>query len=295
MHVHSFVQDDESAYGFTVLFGGDAGHLHIFHTFQLVEEFFYLTRVDVLTAPDNHVFDASCDAVVAILILHSEITGMQEPVPVDDFGCGFGILIVAFHGVVSAVAHFALYTYGTFFSGFGVDNLYFRMLEVASYGVATHVERVVYPGGGHSWSSFGQPVNAGHLHVHFLFHLSHQFYRAEGTGHDARTEARHVKHVEHRMVQFGDEHGGHTVECRATFFVDGGQYYQRVETFHHYFRTAVCQAVHGGEYHAEAVKQRYADAEFVVGGKFHVLARQETVVGNVVVGKHDALRESCSA
>ena len=62
------------------------------------------------------------------------------------------------------------------------------MFKVVSYGIATYIERVVYPGGGHSGSSFGQPVNAGYLHVHFLFHLLHQLYRAEGTCHDTRTE-----------------------------------------------------------------------------------------------------------
>ena len=69
-----------------------------------------------------------------------------------------------------------------------------------SYGIATYIERVVYPGGGHSGSSFGQPVNAGYLHVHFLFHLLHQLYRAEGTCHDTRTEAGHVEHTEVKVI-----------------------------------------------------------------------------------------------
>ena len=57
-----------------------------------------------------------------------------------------------------------------------------------------------------------------------------------------------------------------------------GENYQWVEAFHHYFSTAVCQAVHGGKYHAKAVEQWYADAELVIGGKLHVLTGKETVV-----------------
>ena len=295
MHIHSFVQDDESAYGFTVFLRGNTGYLHVFYAFQLIEELFYLAGIDIFTTADNHVLDASCDAVIAVLVLHSKVSRVQETVLVNDFGRGFRVFVVTLHGVVSAVAHFTLYAYGTLFSGFGVDNLYFRMFKVVSYGIATYIERVVYPGGGHSGSSFGQPVNAGHLHVHFLFHLLHQLYRAEGTCHDTRTEAGHVEHVEHRMVQFGNEHGGYAVKCRAALLVDRGEHYQRVEAFHHYFCTAVCQAVHGGKYHAKAVEQWYADAELVIGGKLHVLTGKETVVGNVVVGKHDAFRESRSA
>ena len=40
------------------------------------------------------------------------------------------------------------------------------------------------------------------------------------------------------------------------------------------------------------MEQWYADAELVISGKLHVLTGKETVVGNVVVGKHDAFRES---
>ncbi len=295
MHIHSFVQDDESAYGFTVLFRRNTGYLHIFYAFQLIEELFYFARINILTTADNHVLDAPCDAVIAVLVLYSKVSRVQEAVLVNDFGCSFRVFVVPFHGVVAAVAHFTLYAYRTFFSGFGVDDFYFRMLKVVPYGVATYVERVVYPGGRHSGSSFGQPVNAGYLHVHFLFHLLHQLYRAEGTCHDARTEAGHVEHIEHRMVQFGNEHGGYAVKRRAAFLVNGSEHYQRVEAFHHYFCAAVCQAVHGGKYHTEAMEQWYTDAKFVIGGKLHVFTGKKAIVGNVVVGKHDTFRKSCSA
>ena len=40
------------------------------------------------------------------------------------------------------------------------------------------------------------------------------------------------------------------------------------------------------------MKERYAATKLIVGGEFHMLTRQETVVGDVVVGKHYPFRES---
>ena len=57
------------------------------------------------------------------------------------------------------------------------------------------------------------------------------------------------------MVQLGNEHRGYTVQSRATFLMYGGENYQWVEAFHHYFRTAMCQTVHGGKYYTEAVEE----------------------------------------
>lgn len=92
VHIHSFVQDDESAYGFTVLLRGNAGYLHVFYAFQLIEELFYLAGIDIFTTADNHVLDASCDAVIAVLVLYSKVSRVQKAVLINDFGCGFRVL-----------------------------------------------------------------------------------------------------------------------------------------------------------------------------------------------------------
>ena len=51
--------------------------------------------------------------------------------------------------------------------------------------------------------------------------------------------------------------------------------------------------VHCCQHHTKTVEQRYADTKFVICGKAHVLTGKETVVGNIVVGKHNSFRESC--
>ena len=97
------------------------------------------------------------------------------------------------------------------------------------------------------------------------------------------------------MIQFGNKHGRYAIEGRTPFLVDGSQDQQRVETLNHHLCTAMCQAVHGGQYHSETMEQRYTDTQFVVGGEFHVFSCQKSVVGDVVVGQHDAFGESRSA
>ena len=66
--------------------------MHILHTFQFVEELFNLSRIDIFATTDNHIFDASGDAVIAVFIFHAKVTGVKETVLVDYFGCGFGFL-----------------------------------------------------------------------------------------------------------------------------------------------------------------------------------------------------------
>ena len=176
-----------------------------------------------------------------------------------------------------------------------VDDAHLGVLEVAAHGVVARFGRVIYAAVRHARRGLRQAVDAGHLHEHLFLHLLHQFHGAERARHDARAQAAHVEHAEHRVVQLGDEHRGHAVEGRATLLVDGGQHHQRVEALHHHLRAAVRQAVHRGQHHAEAVEQGDADAELVFLRELHVLARQEAVVGDVVVGQHDALGEARGA
>ena len=56
------------------------------------------------------------------------------------------------------------------------------------------------------------------------------------------------------MVELSDEHGGHAIDGRAPFLVDGGEYEQGVKLLNHHLCAAVRQAVHGGQHHAEAME-----------------------------------------
>ena len=53
------------------------------------------------------------------------------------------------------------------------------------------------------------------------------------------------------------------------------------------------QTVHGSKHYTEAMEERYTDAEFVFRSKLHVFTGEETIVGNVVMGQHNPLWETC--
>ena len=64
--------------------------------------------------------------------------------------------------------------------------------------------------------------------------LNNGFYIGEGgaAGHDARAQMGQVEGVEIRVVQLGDEHGGHAVDRRGALLVQGLQHEPRVEILH---------------------------------------------------------------
>ena len=74
--------------------------------------------------------------------------------------------------------------------------------------------------------------------------------------------------------------------------MDRRQHNQRIELLDHNLRAAVCQDIHGCQYDTEAVEQRNTAAEFVFSREFHMLARQQTIIGNVIVSQHDPFRET---
>ena len=97
------------------------------------------------------------------------------------------------------------------------------------------------------------------------------------------------------MVEFGDEHGRHSIERRTPFLMYGGKYDERVELLDHDLCASMGETVHGGEHHAEAMEERHTDAEFVLVGEAHRLAREETIVGNVVMREHHPFWKSRGA
>ncbi len=70
------------------------------------------------------------------------------------------------------------------------------------------------------------------------------------------------------------------------------QYHKRIELLNHHLRTAVGETVHRGQHHTEAMEQRYAYAQLVFLCECHVLACDETIVGDVVMREHHTLREA---
>ena len=262
----------------------------------MIQELLDLAWVDVLTTADNHILDTTGNAVESLLVLHAQVARVQIAVLVYHLGRGCGVLVVTLHHVESLAAHLALHAYGALLARLGVEHLHVYKRIVATHGLASLLEGVVQAGLRHTRRTLGESIHAGDGHIHLLAHLLHQLYRAQTSGHDTRTQTGQVEHIEHRVVQLGYKHRGHTIEGCTALFGHRCQHHQRVEFLDHHLGTSVCQAVHSGQHHAEAVEQRHAHAELVVLCKSHVLACKVSVVGYTVVSQHHALGESgCSA
>jgi alanyl-tRNA synthetase len=142
----------------------------------------------LLSSSDDHIFDTASNAVVTILILDSKVSRVQESICINHLCSSLRILVVTFHGIVTTVTHLSLNSYRTFLSCFRVENLHLSKLIITSYSCATHLERVVHARMRHSWRCLSKSINTGHLHVHLLFHLSHEFNRTKRTRHDTDTK-----------------------------------------------------------------------------------------------------------
>ena len=294
-HRRALLQDDERADLFAIFLRRHAGYLHIFHARQVVKELFQFARVDVLATPDNHVFDATRDAVIALLVFHAQVAAMQEAVLVDNLGGRFRILVITLHDEVTFATHFTLFAHSAFFARFGIQHLDFRERIFLADRSATLFEGVFDDRVRHAWRTFSQAIDTGDVrNVHLLRYRAHQFNWAKRAGHDAGTERSEVEHREHRMIQLGDEHGRDAIQSRASFLMDRRQDDERIELFDHDLRCAMCQDGHRSQYHAEAMEKRDAAAEFVLRRIVHAFAREVTVVRDVAMCEHDAFREAGS-
>ena len=116
----------------------------------MIEELLNLTRVDVLTAADNHILDTAGNAVVAVLIHHTQVTGVQVSVLIDNLGCSLGVLVVTLHHVESLAAHLTLNANRNLLIGLGIQHLDVHELIVTSHGGVTHLIGIVYAGLAHT-------------------------------------------------------------------------------------------------------------------------------------------------
>ena len=120
---------------------------------------------------------------------------------------------------------------------------------------------------------------------------SHDFDGAGRARHDAGAQAGQIEAVELRMLQFGDEHGGHAVERGGALGVDRFERGERVE-----LRARAGSAPrrsttrhHGADHAAEAVVQRHGRADAVLFGGVQRERDRHAVVDQVAVREQHAL------
>src|SRR4030042_1670965 len=95
---------DESGHTLAPLLVGESYDRTLLYLRPLVELLFHLTRIDVLTACNNEVFESVHNVEIAGRVEQADVAG-AEPLTLPECGTGlFGIVQVAFHDVATAHA-----------------------------------------------------------------------------------------------------------------------------------------------------------------------------------------------
>ena len=289
--------DDPGAELFAVFLVGHAHHLHVLHLGVAVQEFFNLARVDVLAATDHHVLDAADDVHVALGVHGGQVAGVHPAVGVNGL-MGFGrVFPIAMHHRIALGAELATLTAGHDGAGFGVHDLDLQVRLHLAYSRYALVQRRVGAALAAHGAGFGHAVSDGDLaQVHLLHHTLHHLGGARRPGHDAGAQGAEVELGKARVVQLGNEHGGHAVQAGAALVLHRLQHRQRVKPIIGvHDGSAVRQAGQVAQHHAKAVVQRHGNAQPVFGRELHALANEEAVVQDVAVRERGALGEARGA
>ncbi len=167
----------------------------------------------------------------------------------------------------------------------------------AANGGDAQVDRVVDRTLEADWRGFRHAVgDRDFLHMHLLDDPGHHFGRAGRARHDAGAQARQVVLYEVGMIEDRDEHRRNPMQPGAAFGLHRVQHGYGIETFARIdHRRAMCHASQVAEHHAEAVIQRYRNAQLVFFGQPHRLTDEEPIVQNIVVRQRRSLRRAGGA
>ena len=178
-----------------------------------------------------------------------------------------------------------------------IDQLHLKMRVDAAHGRDAPRDRIVGSALEAHRAGLGHAVGDGHVpHVHLVHDAAHHLDRAGRARHDARAQGGEVGRGEAGMAELGDEHGGHAVERGAALGRDGREHGLGIE--------ATAGKDHGGpvgeagehaHHHAEAMVERYRDADAVFGRQALRSTDKVGVVEDVVVGECRPLGCSCGA
>ena len=282
------------------LFQDDAGHdllavLLIRHADDLdipdrrvgINKFFDLLGVDILAAPDDHVFQTAGDPVSTVCITAGKVAGMEPAFCIHGIPGGFRHFIRALHGVVAPGAELAVDTVGDFLPGLRVDDLAFHMGEIIAHGIGPQIQGIRPGGHGGAGGRLGLAIDtddAPHIHLIGLGRPAHQLRRAARAGHNTGAHMGEVGLPVVRVIEHGDKHGGNAVEAGDPLLVDAGQ-----GGFCGEIRQGAkgCAVGHGGghgEHHAEAVEHGHLDHHPVRRRQSHPVTDALAVIDHIVVG-----------
>ena len=258
-----------------------------------VDKLLDLLGVDILSAPDDHIFEPPCDPVVALRCPAGQISGVEPAVRVNGRGCRLGHFVISLHDIIAARDKLADHFIRAVLSGLRIHDLAFHLGEGTAHRSDTDLERIRRAAHCAARGSLGLAVDNDDLrHVHFFDHIPHDRDGAGASRHDPGAHKAEICLLKIRMLEHGDEHGGDPVESRHMFVVDAGQRGFGRKIGDGQNGPAVG---HGGrhcQHHTEAVEHRHLDHEPVRRGQIHAVPDTLAVVDNIVMREHHALGKS---
>ena len=292
-HTFAILEDYASHNFLAVFFVGNANDLHVANLGTSIDEFFDFLGINVFTATNDHILEASCDAIIAVFVSASEVARMEPTVGIDSrCGC-LRHFVVALHNVVSASHELTVDTVGTIFARFGIDNLAFHVRKCATDCLGTNLQRIVIRTHRASGRSLGLTVNRDDFfHIHNFGRLFHQVCRTVGACHNTDAHIGEIGFCKVGMLHHSNEHGRHTVEHSNVFIVHARQSRLGRKIRERQHRSTVCHRCCHREHHAKAMEHRDLNHHTVSRRKIHMVADIFTVVDYVIVCQHNPLGES---
>ncbi len=207
-----------------VFFIRHTNYLDVTHLRVRQIKLFDLTRIEVLTATDNHILQTSGNLVVTILGSHTDIARVQPAICINRLCRCFRHLIITLHDIEAAGNEFAAFAVRKLVTCLRIDNLTFNARERTADGLYTVVEVFVYLTHRTARRSFGLAVYRDNLtHVHLNGCTTHQVCRTVCSCHDTRTHIGEVRLCKIRMVKHRNKHRRHTIETGNVLIIYTGK------------------------------------------------------------------------
>ena len=219
--IRVLARNDPSANDLAVPFVGHAEDLRRLNIRMAKQEILDLFRKNVLAAANDHVFHASDDAAVPLVVEHADIARMH-PAVANAFIRQFRLAPVAAHHGIPARAEFAFLPRRRGSTAF-VDNFDLKMRMNPANGGNFLFNRVVSMRLKRDRSGLRHSVADRNLaHVHFVDDSSHDFDRARRARHDSRSQRRQVAVAVSDQFENVHEHRGDAVKPGAADARQGG-------------------------------------------------------------------------
>ena len=113
-----------------------------------VEHFFNFTRINILTATDNQIFEAASDPAITARVHRAQIAGVQPTLFIDGCLRGLGHCVIAQHHQKAPGTQFTGLVDGQRGAAAGINNFNLDLRNGAADGLAFVLRVVVHAGVG---------------------------------------------------------------------------------------------------------------------------------------------------